>query len=320
MKIPLNWEIRTIKEWTLATDPGLPTIDLLTKDGSLVGWLLGYPISENSELLSDAVQVPFDRPDVVKGDAFEDYLYKHGGRFACILVAETIHHLYLDAGGTLACVYATNSRVVGSTNTLVRWTVQGQYPEREAPLGTLDRKMRFYPVGLTADPDIRRLLPNHYLDLQEWRAIRHWLATPPERASNKGALDHVETIAKQLKKHVEAVTKRHHTYMGLTAGRDTRMILACCRPFVHNMTFYTFHHQDSPKESAVHDLSVSREIAKRLRLSLKVLPIVPPTEDIKREYLARIGYAGYWGKSRTWYYACGQYLDSDNAFLTGFGG
>ena len=319
MNVPLEWNLRTIKEWTLATDPGLPTIDLVTEDGSLVGWLLGYPISEKAELLSDAVQMPFDRPDVVQSGAFEDYLYTYGGRFACVLVTESIHRLYLDAGGTLACVYATNSRVAGSTNTLVLWNVRGQFPERETPLGAL-RSNQFYPAGLTADPDIRRLLPNHYLDLQEWRAIRHWLATPPERTSEKEIPVQVEAIAKQLNKNVEAVTKRYHTYMGLTAGRDTRMVLACCRPLVHNMTFYTFHHQDKPKNSAVQDLSVSRTLARRLRLSRKVVPIVPPAEDVKREYLARIGYAGNWGKAKTWYYACAQYLDRDNAILTGFGG
>lgn len=101
-------------------------------------------------------------------------LYTYGGRFACVLVAESIHRLYLDAGGTLACVYAINSRAAGSTSTLVLWNVRGQFPERETPLGAL-RSNQFYPAGLTADPDIRRLLPNHYLDLQEWRAIRLYI-------------------------------------------------------------------------------------------------------------------------------------------------
>jgi len=89
----------------------------------------------------------------------------------------------------------------------------------------------YYPFGLTPYRHVRRVLPNHYLDLEGWKAVRHW----PGKAELTVDYDTdraVKEIVSIIKNNLQAISKRYRIHMGLTAGRDTRLLLACSRPIL----------------------------------------------------------------------------------------
>ncbi|MGD8310067.1 MAG: hypothetical protein PVG98_11560 [Chromatiales bacterium] len=233
-----------------------------------------------------------------------------------MLLGHGLRRLYLDPGGTLACVYARDAKIAGATNTAVEWALQDARFRPASDLGELATN-QFYPAGLTRSPGIRRVLPNHFLDLDRWETRRHWLHRAPQRASGSEAVLLAERIGGRIQHQVSAVCRALPTYLSLTAGRDSRMLLACSRHVVDRITFITFAYSG---QETVADVSISKALSRRLGLRSTILPVADVDDDIKKRYLARIGYAGHWGKSCDFYYAAARNLDPARAFLPGFGG
>ena len=49
--IPETWNTFHLQGWTLATHSSLPVISLQTKNKDCIGWLVGFPINSNGELI-----------------------------------------------------------------------------------------------------------------------------------------------------------------------------------------------------------------------------------------------------------------------------
>jgi hypothetical protein len=306
-----GWTSLGLGDWTLAAHPALPVSELRTLDEDQVGWLLGYAIDETGEWVESKHLLPFASSAHVTAEAFENWLYSLGGRFAGILLTNYLKRVYLDPGGTLAAVYSAEGPAVASTTSLL---IAGRAQSSHEPL----LRNQFFPAGLTAYPQIRRLLPNHYLDLHQMRPVRHWLTESLTWAGEEQIPSLVATIASHVRRTVHAVVRRNPTYMSLTAGRDSRMLLACSREITDRMSFITFDHNEQPGHYT--DVQVALKIARQWRLRHEVVPIVPPADALKELYLQRIGHAGHWGKARDFYHACSEHLDLRHALLTGFAG
>ena len=305
---PAGWSTRNACGWTLATHPNLPVADLHDESGDSIGWLLGWAIHEG-RLLKGKVTVPV---------AFEQWLYRHGGRFAAALLSGVQSRFYLDPAGTLAAVYSEDGPTIASTAAALHWADLDAYAARMAQQPTLEPN-QFYPAGLTADPAIRRLLPNHFLDLDRFEPVRHWPGAPiPRRADDDpGITGDLRRIVAHMAGNIAGITAAHPAYIGLTAGRDSRMVLAAARDSINRIRFVTFMYEDEQRKA---DFHMARRIARTLGLDHAGVPLLDPTEAQKRDYLLRTGWAGHWGKARDFDAACRRHLDLSRAWITGFGG
>ncbi len=298
-------------EWTLISHPNLPVVDVVAADTPL-GWLLGWAVTPEAQLLRNRVVLAAS-----SAQAVESWLYGHGGRFVCAFVAGNIQRLYLDPCGTLGVVYAADGGRIASTLTALHLDDFDRYAAAMAR-GPELYENHFYPAGLTADPAVRRLLPNHYLDLETMRPVRHWPAGPIQRVEDAGdAAPLVAEVVRHVRSIVSGLVAAGPAYLPLTAGRDARMLLACARPVVDHTQFVTFKYADRRRRPDVH---IARKLARRLGLDHQEVPLVEPSLGQRREYLLRIGYAGNWGKARDFDLACRQHLEMRRSWLTGFGG
>lgn len=94
----------------------------------------------------------------------------------------------------------------------------------------------FWPGSGSAFVGIGRLLPNHYLDVTTGEVHRHWptraiAAVDPDAA--------VETCASMLTGVLEAAAARYRLALSVTAGYDSRVLLAASRPLMDELAFYT---------------------------------------------------------------------------------
>jgi hypothetical protein len=148
----------------------------------------------------------------------------------------------------------------------------------------------WYPFGLTSKKGVERLIPNHYLDLVTWDSYRHWLSE--SIIINQDTTSAIREIARIIKRTIEAVTKEYSTYMSLTAGGDTRVMLACARDQLDNISFYT---NKIPGETGDLDSKVASQIAQRFNLEHKVLQAKQVTKQQEEDWLYRTGYCAAGG-------------------------
>jgi hypothetical protein len=130
-------------------------------------------------------------------------------------------------------------------------------------------------------------------------------------------MEKVQIVIDRTRANIESLATDRELYMGLTAGRDSRMVLGCARPVIDRITFATFQYKDPAKFA---DLHIATRLARRLRLKHRRLTLNDPPRTQKQEYLYRIGYCANAGKTCDFFDACGTQLNLQRAWLTGYGG
>jgi len=105
----------------------------------------------------------------------ERNIFKHSGSWFFVLDCEAGRRLYLDADGTLSAVWDPATGVAAATAAML--LDDRAYADRFET--SLYRHLDvvgdgWFPAGLTAHRGIKRLLVNHYLDLDTATAHRHW--------------------------------------------------------------------------------------------------------------------------------------------------
>lgn len=265
---------------------GLPVVRAIDGAGADIGMLLGWPIGPaKSGILNDSVT--FDgaaTPDAI--DQFvEDHIYGLAGSFIFILDMPGVRRVYLDACGTLSAVYDMDGRKVAST-ALPMMTPEASSARFRADMhATLDvTREGWFPASLTAHEGVNRLLPNFYLDLDTFTTKRHWPTGPiPETDDPKAVAGE---ILAEIRQNIHAVVRSGPAHMSLTAGNETRLLVAASKDFVDELAFFT---TDAP--NAEIDRDISLEIAKRYGLNHKLLPIQFADAAKQADWHARTGYA-----------------------------
>jgi hypothetical protein len=318
-----DWTVHQCGSVYVQADPLLPVRALVDETGQRVGLAAGWLIAPDGSMPGGDIQVPLVvSPNNVA--QLERWIYGYGGRYIFFVLAEPVRRLYVDAGATLGVVFSEDRQMAGSTLTALvlhrpdhpLWSTSTRvFPD--------DRPNHYYPAGLTMDPTIRRLLPNHYLDLKSWEPVRHHPVGAPRTVNQSERRAAVEEIAGIVGRQIRAVVQRSpHTYMPLTAGRDSRTMLACSIDIRDHVEYVTFDYRKvGLTGTAAADLDLSREIARACGLDHRIVPVeatTPPGTDL--DYLRRIGFSGGSGKSRDFYWSCREYLDVSAAWLTGFAG
>ena len=282
--LPAEWPVQHLAGWHLASHPSLPTRPIINPEGLPIGFFLGYVIEHSGTIVdSGALRLP---ANASTPDAAEPWIYGHGGRFVAALLAEPYCRIYLDPTGSLSAVFCPPLEILASTPTLV------PREDDTAEHSDLNRILNFpfqngmYPVGLTPRRNVWRLLPNHYLDLRRFVAVRHWPRSAfPASASPQPLLDR---IADRISQQVGALTRWRPATVGLTAGHDSRTLLACAREHLDRLTFFTaeFGH---PDEDAWLDGSTASAIARDHGLRYFRLQFQPPEREHLEEWVYRVG-------------------------------
>ena len=267
---PRGWLTRRCRSWTLCHHPSLPVTELSAPSGLGLGWLLGYPIS-NATLLPDGSCLALPDPSV---GGVERRLADIGGRWLAVLLTTADSRVYLDSGGLLSAVYSPVLRQVGSTPSVLPYTHDtGDDVLLIEAMGIPYRSV-MYPLWLTPRRGVERLLPNHYLDLDSFQAHRHW------PSGDLGVDDDIEAAATRVvdlvRNAIRGYVAAGPTSLALTAGQDSRLLLACARDQVDQLRTYTM---EIPDDTGRLDARKAATIARALGLAHDVLPASPPSDD-----------------------------------------
>lgn len=271
---PHGWQQRQLGTLFLNLAPTTSVVPVVDADNRSIGLLLGMPIDLDRGVIVDGkyrVDVKLD--DVQDLDDFvEKNVYRLAGSFLFILSALGSRRIYLDANGTLSLVYDPEARIAGATASALLNAVDYKRRFRAELYKTLDiEDAGWFTAGLTAHEGIERLLCNHYLDLDNWTASRHWpvaaIAVSPDPAST------CARMCGRISKTIEILSGVGSTSVALTAGNDSRLLLACSRHMLANLTFVTV-----AAPTADLDVACARRLARQFGLRHQVLPYREATE------------------------------------------
>lgn len=131
-----------------------------------------------------------------------------------------------------------------------------------------------WPVDSSPYSEIKRLLPNNYLDLNRGEIYRYW---PDKEIGKLQKNDAIEKISKRLKGIMSAAAKRFDLAICLSAGGDSRLMLAACKDIRQKVCVIN---GKSPGMSRKHpDIVIPKRLASRLKLDFHYIP-PPKSADI----------------------------------------
>lgn len=274
---PPTWKIRELNGWWLASHPSLKVTPVQTPAGIRRGWALGIIITDEDGVLEDAL-VLRESEDADPADS----LRRLRGRFVIILLDSGRERIYPDAAASLSLVFGSGSGPAAAT--------PGLFDDQRFPSDTslvnalgMPNSGNWYAFGLTPRRGVERLLPNHFLDLKTWRPVRYWPVSPLMQDS-VATQDSVLLISTRLRRTINAVASRWQFHLPLTAGQDSRVLLGAARDVIAKMQCFVMA---AGRRDL--DVAMARRLARRARVKLDVLPVVPGTEDDFDTWMYRTG-------------------------------
>lgn len=124
----------------------------------------------------------------------------------------------------------------------------------------------WWPGDTTAYDEVHRLLPNHSLELTSGEVRRFWPTAPLAPLSSREA---VEQNAGRLRGVMQSAARRSPLALTLTAGRDTRLLVAAARGVADGVMAFTLTASRETETDV--DVAVARRVAARLGLPHSVI-------------------------------------------------
>ncbi len=99
----------------------------------------------------------------------------------------------------------------------------------------------WYPGNVTAYREISHLIPNHYLDHYTKMQVRYW---PVKELVKTDPGDSLERVVQLWRGAFKALCSRFDSALGITAGLDSRILLAASRDVSPGMHYITHTHEN----------------------------------------------------------------------------
>lgn len=279
---PLPWTTDCLHGWCLAVEESLPVFRC-SNGAEYIGWILGEAIGPSGEIIEENVTLG---PDDV-----EKSIYELGGRFLVILPG--LKRVYMDPCGLLSAVFSEADQMVASSSSLIPHSDKTRDRTEFIRAIGIPYVNAMYPVGMTPRFGVERLIPNHYLDLDSWTTKRHWPSDPITPVTEESLA--VAEIAEITKRQIAAITRSDFATLRLTAGKDSRMLLACARDAIQRLECVTADLNDPGSRN---DCRVAAKLSKIAGVPHRVMSWVEPQSRDLNLWLFRTGLEA--GEVRGW--------------------
>ena len=238
-----DWNSLEVGQYYLYSHPDLDVHELSDAKKTIV--LIGYLFDPfdykkgNSDILRDITS---------KSGSFRDFILAikpYAGRYVLVYKDETCLKLVQDALSLREVYYSTKQNLIvcGSQPNLIATYSAPKLTTTKNPdvIAFLKNHMRSVRNGClwvgdgTYYDQIKHLLPNYCLDLRSLSVQRYWPNTELK------TLDLDETVKRAcsfLQAMMRAVTHRHSVMMAVTAGTDSRTLLAASRELTDKIYFF----------------------------------------------------------------------------------
>lgn len=292
-----QWRIYKSNRFELQTGPDFPAGRLTDSRDRVVGFCLGIALDQNGQVIKGDIALPWDSATPEFTDRLEQWVLSLAGRYGVITDYGSTAQLYIDPAGELGAVYNAEIGAVASTLLLAL-----HRPLTENPHFNFDEIARgstIYTMGHTRDAQVKRMIPNHALDLNDFALRRIW-PHPDEAFLPENSLeDTVSTVVTGLGRHVAALARSEPCLFALSSGWDSRMLLGASADAVKDLKFAFTHELTAAHKShgvpvkfvrrARHQRKIAAQVAAHFGIDHKVCAAEPDPKLIEN-YDAITGY------------------------------
>lgn len=132
----------------------------------------------------------------------------------------------------------------------------------------------WYPGDSSSFKEIIHLLPNHYLDLNTGKSVRYW---PTNKQNTLSLEECVEKSSDLLKGLIESAYHRFDLALAISAGVDSRVLLAASKEFSEHILYFTQTHQNLTEKGM--DIVVPAKLLPKLSLKHKIIKCPSNMDD-----------------------------------------
>lgn len=243
-RFPAGWNRRPLRDGLeLVAHPDLPVTHVDGGERALVvlGFVLDprFPERDDRQVLTDILSCTTTTDEVLA--AFDTM----GGRWAAIHVAGDGVHVFHDPAGLRGVHYrvGVEGGVWCASHPALLARALGLPEDVETRQRLSDEGVfrpganYFWPGAGTSFLGVRRLLPNHLLDLDSGTTRRFWPRGPVRPLGSDEAAD---ICVRTLTGVISSAAARFPLALAMTAGFDSRLLLAASREHAARMSYYTF--------------------------------------------------------------------------------
>ncbi len=268
-----GWQRIAIDNRTkLTVHPDLITTQVSDKEKSLtlIGCLLDPddPAASNVDILGKLLPGFSSVSELVKSTG------RFGGRWIIIATSGEERFLFNDALG-LRQVFYTNPADTGSLWAMSQPGIGAEVlalkPDEaatafmESPAFRSNPEYR-WPGEASPFQGLKHLLPNHWLDLETGTSHRYWPMEPLARVEPEAAIERLSVLFSGT---IRAAAQRFELALGITAGIDSRLVLAAARDMRDKLSFVTVRQAKTLDDHA--DVTISGKLLNRLGLPQEVI-------------------------------------------------
>lgn len=281
-----GWQRENIGGYVLHAHPDLQLT--VMSDGNRKAALLGYffdttnPQASNVDILGSILRVAPTFDQLVA--ALKPYagcyalLWLEGSRLKVIHDALALREVYYCEKENLVVCGSqpkilqrfASPAIVDSTNPDVQDFVKNHLP--------MVRDGRLWPGDGTRYEGVKHLLPNHYLEVAKQASHRYWPNAPLKSLSLEEA---VSRSAAFLRGALKAAAHRQKLMMAVTAGFDSRTLLAASKDLKDSVYFFINQHKRLSDDS--NDIRVPREIFKGIDVPFHIHKFSTEVSDTFRK-------------------------------------
>jgi len=241
--------------------------------GDMLDW--EFPEKSNQDILRDLLTP--DYPVLL------DKTARYAGRFVLIHIHNGVIRLMHDATACRKIYYYSGSSFLCASQPHILARVAG------ISRTTDPHKLNFYSssaygflnnanIGdLTGYEPVFQLLPNHYLNLNDHSITRYWAKTIKCGLTLNETAD---LCARMLKGYMKSISHRYPMMLPVTAGKDSRTLLAATRDISDNVYYYINKENRLSNDSL--DITIPNKLISDLGLPFH---IVDPYIEIDPDFI-----------------------------------
>ncbi len=262
----------------IAFDPRFQVLEICDSRSQQIALAIGFPYDEEKGDFPQSGKLTLPSEPINTATFESSVLPRFSGSYFALTFGPLPVRLYLDPAGSLPVAFMPERQLAAATPALIlnneEYAARFDHDLHRAAVK--DEGVGGWISGdLTAHSGVNRLLPNHFLDLEHWTAHRHW-PKPDDFREWMPFSKAVEQASAALSRFTSAVTRQFPTALTLTAGFDSRLLLASAREVIPQCEFATFNHP-----TAKLDVDVARALAQRFALPHHVEQVLE-ADDFQR--------------------------------------
>lgn len=282
--IQSSWNILNInKSYFVATHPDLEVhqANILDKSITLLGFILDpyNPNATNSDIIDNLIY------KLDNCDDFHKHIFDYGGRWILIVSDGAKIIILNDAAGLRQIYYAQSppgsiwcASQAGLLAEVLHFGIDKEAFEfmklREIDANYDDCKVYWWPGNRSLYKEIKILLPNHSLDINTGSQHRYWPSEDLNKISIQEAVNRTSIMLCGL---MRSAHNRYKLTLAMTAGWDSRLMLALSKDYVDDLYIFTLNYPGIPLNDK--DLLIPEKLLNKLGVKHNIIKFPDHVND-----------------------------------------